>query len=991
MCIVRVTPDGRGTFRKRGDPEIGTSAIFAIEVPKTRTAGPGEFSTRETGPTNEHQPITRAEGTRFYGATFRNSGDPSDFASKSLSAKQIAESGPYRSVPDKSHQGGKPQGQIRDNFVTPKPQFAVATTVLPLLFAVCLAAILGGSGKEKSKHGKLLPRYRRKPKRRSLDRGLPDDAVLRQLAITYQLQQRKLWPELVDQGLLPTPSAELVDRMVLDFKQRHWTGKVELTTLLGFIRITLKLAGNYLRYSTHNSQATSCEDQMVNALQKAHSRKEFIPWSYVFADYAVSGLDASRRGYSMYKKVLQDAGKGEEKSSDLCGAAIVGTYIDDFTRASREEIEWWKLAHLSKRLGKRLIGVSDGFTLDDPEWDLKLSIYILLSRLFIKGSREKSARGLRGAMRRRTCTGRLAFGYTRQIVCDEDGNPVVKANGLHKHKPAIDPKSRKWVKKLFELFVVDQWSVRRITKYFNKERVDNWDGWTPRAIQQLLVNPSFIGVFIWNKYRRVWNDDTKKMEKVRNPRSEWEVYYEPKLALIQMETWRKSLRRAAYLRAASPNTGKKYSRNEIDPSTLVSGTLYCGYCGCELKLTRSAGKYRSLACLNGTNHAKDCKLTTSKSTKIIEDSLLSFLFDKILTKEVVEKLVVDANIYIKSLEPTQYSDASPKRKNIKILRSKIRRLLALVTRAKDDNDPVIRLYDVEMRKLNRQLERETAELTEIRIQNSPPPPPLDATRMCKYLQEARQLLNGGMPAAALALRELTGRITVTEEIVPGKKRPCWVATFSPQLVRFLDYCANTTNCPDRVTLDVLNTRNWITVHKVSVVLEKSYDYETYASRAAELTAKGVSIPAIAATLGLCIHTVEAAVYYARTGEAPKRCQTKSDRKRSTKPKRLTFKDVAAKVAKLKDVDRIPLYKIAKDNGWSRRMVGLAYTFAHPERAAEAITKGRRVRGPRELSDDQREKLKTLVEAGKMSVAEIAKEVPCSEATVWRIRREIRSA
>ena len=51
-------------------------------------------------------------------------------------------------------------------------------------------------------------------------------------------------------------------------------------------------------------------------------------------------------------------------------SSIETTYIDDFTRARRDEAEWWKLADLSKRLKKRMIGASDGFDVNSPEWDI---------------------------------------------------------------------------------------------------------------------------------------------------------------------------------------------------------------------------------------------------------------------------------------------------------------------------------------------------------------------------------------------------------------------------------------------------------------------------------------------------------------------------------------------------------------------------------------------------------------------------------------------
>jgi hypothetical protein len=52
----------------------------------------------------------------------------------------------------------------------------------------------------------------------------------------------------------------------------------------------------YMRYSCDNSSPVSIIDQMVNCLDKARQEDRFIPWAYVFCDYSVSGLDASRRG-----------------------------------------------------------------------------------------------------------------------------------------------------------------------------------------------------------------------------------------------------------------------------------------------------------------------------------------------------------------------------------------------------------------------------------------------------------------------------------------------------------------------------------------------------------------------------------------------------------------------------------------------------------------------------------------------------------------------
>lgn len=259
---------------------------------------------------------------------------------------------------------------------------------------------------------------------------LPDEE-LQKLAQAYLERQRKHWPKLVAAGLLPEPSETVVRQMVDDFKQRHRTGRVEVEDVRQYLEFCQKLAGNYNRYSCNNSSPTSILDQMVRALDKAHSESRFVPWAYVFCDYSVSGLDASRQGYTSYKAVLSD-----QKH------LIETTYIDDFTRAGRDEIEWWKLASLSKRCKKRLIGASDGFDLSNQNSDTLITMFGLVSRLFIKGLREKVRRGMKGAARRGTCLGKLSLGFTRRVHRDEYGNIVYRPDGRPRHEPCIDPNGR---------------------------------------------------------------------------------------------------------------------------------------------------------------------------------------------------------------------------------------------------------------------------------------------------------------------------------------------------------------------------------------------------------------------------------------------------------------------------------------------------------------------------------------------------------------------
>lgn len=392
--------------------------------------------------------------------------------------------------------GGWRPGQIRDNLID---------AIISVLCCFAMAASVTGAGRIGSKSEPIstptallvpcnadgpLPRPVRRKKRAQADRGLPPDDELRELAIEFLNRQRQHWPDLAAEGLLPEPTDSVVQAMVDDFKRRHRGGHIDPATLHPYRRTVRLLGGSYSRYSCDNSSPKSIVDQLVNELDKARLEDRFIPWDYVFADYSISGLSASRRGYLSYKALL--------KSEDQF---VNTTYIDDFTRASRDELEWWKLAAFSKRTGKRLIGASDGFDLSNPNADVLMSVYSMVSRLFLKGLSEKVRRGMKGTVRRGGTTGRQALGFTRRYQKDDVGNLIYDGKDRPKTEPCHDPATREFGTLLFDLADGKNWSPYRIWRHFNTLRVDGWDGWTEAGIRRMLRNPTYIGVFIWNKTR----------------------------------------------------------------------------------------------------------------------------------------------------------------------------------------------------------------------------------------------------------------------------------------------------------------------------------------------------------------------------------------------------------------------------------------------------------------------------------------------------------
>lgn len=828
-----------------------------------------------------------------------------------------------------------------------------------------------------------LPRPQRQRFRARSERGLPADAELARLAHEYLQRQHKNWPKLAQSNLLPSISDDVVAQMVEDFKSRHRTGQVDSNLLNSARELNLKLAGSYNRYSCDLSSPTSILDQLVHALDKARDEGRFVPWSYVFCDYSISGLDSSRPGYTSYKQVLSDP-----KHS------IETTYVDDFTRASRDEIEWWKLAALSKRLKKRMIGASDGFDLSAPDCDMRITLYGLISRLFIKGLREKVKRGMRGAARRRTCLGKQSLGFARCVARDEGGAVINGADGRPIYRPCIDPETSVYRQQLVDLYVDQRWSTYRIAAHFNQLRVDGWNAWSNVAVRKLLWSPTAIGVFIWNKTRRDYDWETEKWVSVENPRSQWEVYYDSKLAIVPMEKWKAARRRLMAERRKNPLTGRKFSRNQRSATTLFSGTLICEYCGAELLLHRSAGDYKIMACMNGKTGAHGCQLSTSKSTRIIEGCLLSFLRDQLVTEVEIEALVAKANAFLAEQAQKPRVDAAPLKRAIHEREETIKSLFQRIEGQKDEQ--LCQAYDKHIAEHQRAINQMRAELHKLDAQNIEAPPFLDAVRLKSYLDDIRGLMNQEISASAEVIRALTGPIKVRQELIPGRKTGArWFATFSPNLLAVLQQVAKNKNYPDSITLEFLCSRNWIIPTTVDIPLEKVPKYELLAPKVKKLHDQGASLSTIASVHQIPYRWAGQILEFAETGKRPTAKKPEGPRAAPNRS-RLTYRHIVDRVAHLRDFEELPFHRIAariteeRQTRVSEKMVKRAYDVAHPEIAKDAIARGetpRRGRCGGKLGEDVHRKIREGLANDDRS-KDIARTAGCSVSLVNRLRRNM---
>jgi hypothetical protein len=536
------------------------------------------------------------------------------------------------------------------------------------------------------------------------------------------------------------------------------------------------------------------------------------------------------------------------------------------------------------------------------------------------------------------------------------------------------------------LFVEKCWSVYRIVKRFNALKVDGWEGWTDGGIKNLLRSASAVGVFIWNKTRREYDHEEEKWVKVKNPRKDWVVYHDPTLAIVPIGWFKEARKKLAATRRTSALTGRTMSRNERSATTLFSGTLFCASCNRELMLMRSAGKYKVMGCINGPAGKHGCQLTTTKSTRIIETCLLGYFQARLLTEDVVESLVSRANAFLAEEARKPLVSTAPLKASI---REKERAIAKLFQRIEHQADKALaQAYEKRIADLQKGVNHLRDQLRAADAQNTPAPKPLDLAAVKALLPDLRAVLNQEIPAAAEAIRALTGQITVRQELIPGKTRGArWIATFSPDLLGWLRRAASDRDYPDSITLKYLCERNWITPEMVEVQLEHTPKYERLAQTIEEMVTRGAGVETVARALGVGWQTARESLEFARTGRRP---VTKPSGKRGNRSGPPKFIAHAHEVVRLHDKEQLTFESIAKRLKISKGTVTRACDHVRPEAvraAAESVPRPQRARFSR-LGPSAYERVRDGLMAGSHP-QDIAAEVGCGVSTVYRIRKEMR--
>ena len=154
-----------------------------------------------------------------------------------------------------------------------------------------------------------------------------------------------------------------------------------------------------------------------------------MPWCFVLADAAVSGMLAYRRGYTIAKSIV-------ERRDEF---GVSWFLIDELSRMSRNTIESLRLGELAADTGVRVIGASDGFDSAGQQSKIMLPMMSSFHEVFIDQLKSKVKRGMDDAFLRGENIQPPGVGYRMVPVTDPDGNVVFTHKGTVEKRAEIDP------------------------------------------------------------------------------------------------------------------------------------------------------------------------------------------------------------------------------------------------------------------------------------------------------------------------------------------------------------------------------------------------------------------------------------------------------------------------------------------------------------------------------------------------------------------------
>ncbi len=433
---------------------------------------------------------------------------------------------------------------------------------------------------------------------------------------------------------------------------------------------------------TFYARVSSEKDEQLNSLDNQISYyRNFIKknanWEFVegYIDEGLSGMSTKKR--ENFHNMISDAKAG---LFDL----VITKEITRFARNTLDSIQY------TRDLLSYGVGVffqNDNINTLDEDSELRLTI--------MSGIAQDELRKL---------SSRIKFGHQEAIKKNVVlGNSRIFGYRKDNKRLVIDEKEAEMVRKLFELYATDQYSMKQIEEIFwNKGyRNNNGKRICHSTMSNTISNPKYKGYYVGNKVKII--DMFTKKQKFLPP-EEWVMFKDETgeivPAIVDEELWEKA---NAVLRRRSRDV--KNRQNLCNHPNLLTGKMYCTHCG---KLyyrkdskDRKGNVLSRWICSGKINNGTD----SCPSFTIYEEEIKEILYEVFKDTAEDAKLIIDeyTNMYAEILAKDTSSGELQKLKDrLDLLSKKKSKLL--------EYNIAGQISDRDFVEMNKQISAESAEV-----------------------------------------------------------------------------------------------------------------------------------------------------------------------------------------------------------------------------------------------------------------------------------------
>ena len=392
-----------------------------------------------------------------------------------------------------------------------------------------------------------------------------------------------------------------------------YTVRKQLNMGMPLTSIKLRVT-DYARVSTdHLEQKKSLQNQVEHFEQYI---KENPNWTYVkgYVDDGITGTSDVKRDNFM--KMIEDARSGK---FDL----IVTKEISRFSRNTLDSIKYTRelLSY-----GVVVLFVNDNINTAMPDSELRLTIMASMAQDEIRRLSERVKFGMNRAIERGEILGNdLLYGYKK----DKDTGVL-----------NIIEEEAKVVRRIYELYAVEELTLSKIVKTLNSEGLKTCQGnkWCISTISRMIENPKYKGYYCARKSEIV-DYMTKKIKYFE--KDDW-VMYEDKTRIppiIDEDLWNRANNRLISRKKAFSE--RKEDKSIYKNRYLYSAKIYCGQHNTVFhrREFRKNKKDITWVC---SEYLKSGKSTCDSPN--IRESELDAIF-----KDLISKLQIDSNEVIDTL------------------------------------------------------------------------------------------------------------------------------------------------------------------------------------------------------------------------------------------------------------------------------------------------------------------------------------------------------